>query len=130
MAEELISLDNLKEAIENKETSVDAESNEAHESNPSAVTSKSGPTEPVIDEQGRSYATGKRKDAVARVWVKPGLGKITVNGREVERYFARPVLQMLLNQPLNITDRAGQYVFLVAPSGGQGVWSWGGLHSP
>ena len=71
-----------------------------------------------IDEHGRTYATGKRKDAVARVWVKPGLGKITVNGREVERYFARPVLQMLLNQPLDVADRAGQYDVIATVTGG------------
>ena len=58
------------------------------------------PVEPKIDDKGRSYATGKRKDAVARVWIKPGPGKITVNGRELETYFARPVLRMLINQPL------------------------------
>ena len=54
-----------------------------------------------LDAQGRAYATGKRKDAVARVWIKPGYGKITVNGRPLEVYFARPVLRMILQQPLS-----------------------------
>ncbi len=62
-----------------------------------------------LDAQGRAYATGKRKDAVARVWIKPGKGKITVNGRDVAVYFARPVLQMVVNQPFAVADRAGQF---------------------
>lgn len=75
--------------------------------------------EPVIDELGRSYATGKRKDAVARVWIKPGPGKISVNGREMKTYFARPVLQMLINQPFQVTDREGQFdVFCTVKGGG------------
>ncbi len=65
--------------------------------------------EPKIDAQGRSYATGKRKNAVARVWIKPGKGKITVNGRDQEIYFARPVLRMMIAQPLQIADRLGQF---------------------
>ena len=62
-----------------------------------------------LDKQGRSYATGKRKDAVARVWVKPGAGKIVINTRDVEVYFARPVLRMLIQQPLVATNRNGQF---------------------
>src|ERR1700687_3657179 len=62
-----------------------------------------------VDKQGRAYATGKRKDAVARVWIKPGAGKIVVNTREVEVYLARPVLRMMIQQPLVAADRAGQY---------------------
>ena len=65
--------------------------------------------EPVRDAQGRSYATGKRKNAVARVWIKPGKGKITINGRDQEVYFARPVLRMMIAQPLQIADRLGQF---------------------
>ena len=65
--------------------------------------------EPQIDAQGRAYATGKRKNAVARVWIKPGRGRITVNGRDQEIYFARPVLRMLIAQPLQIADRLGQF---------------------
>jgi small subunit ribosomal protein S9 len=67
------------------------------------------PREPKIDEQGRSYATGKRKNAVARVWIKRGNGKITVNGKDSPVYFARPVLRMLLNQPFVVTDRMNQF---------------------
>jgi len=65
--------------------------------------------EPQIDKQGRAYATGKRKNAVARVWIKPGKGKITINGRDQEVYFARPVLRMMIAQPLQVADRLGQF---------------------
>ncbi len=65
--------------------------------------------EPKRDAQGRSYATGKRKNAVARVWIKPGRGKITINGRDQEIYFARPVLRMMIAQPLQAADRLGQF---------------------
>jgi small subunit ribosomal protein S9 len=71
-----------------------------------------------IDKQGRAYATGKRKDAVARVWVKPGPGKILVNSREVEAYFARPVLRMMIQQPLVAAARAGQYDVVCTVAGG------------
>ncbi len=71
-----------------------------------------------LDKQGRAYATGKRKDAVARVWIKPGSGKIVVNHRPVEVYFARPVLRLILNQPLAIVSREGQYDIMVNVSGG------------
>ena len=67
------------------------------------------PIEPKIDNLGRSYATGRRKDAAARVWVKRGTGQITVNGRAVELYFARPVLQMILAQPFEVTERVGEF---------------------
>jgi small subunit ribosomal protein S9 len=62
-----------------------------------------------VDAQGRSYATGKRKNAIARVWVKPGKGAITINGRDQSVYFARPVLRMMLQQPFVVTDRAGEF---------------------
>jgi small subunit ribosomal protein S9 len=71
-----------------------------------------------IDKQGRAYATGKRKDAVARVWVKPGAGKIVVNTREVDVYFARPVLRMMIQQPLVAAQRAGQYDVICTVAGG------------
>ena len=71
-----------------------------------------------LDKQGRAYATGKRKDAVARVWVKPGAGKIVVNTRELDIYFARPVLRMLIQQPLVATNRNGQYDVICTVSGG------------
>ena len=73
---------------------------------------------PKIDAQGRAYATGKRKNAVARVWIKPGSGKITVNGRDSPIYFARPVLRMLLNQPFAIVERVGQYDVVCTVNGG------------
>ena len=71
-----------------------------------------------VDAQGRAYATGKRKDAVARVWIKPGSGKILINDRSVEVYFARPVLRMILAQPLQIAQREGQYDITVNVDGG------------
>ena len=73
--------------------------------------------EPVRDAQGRAYATGKRKNAVARVWLKPGNGKITVNGRDQEVYFARPVLRMMIAQPLQVADRQGQFDIVVSVKG-------------
>jgi len=71
-----------------------------------------------VDKHGRAYATGKRKDAVARVWVKPGAGKIVVNTREFEVYFARPVLRILIQQPLVASNRNGQYDVICTVSGG------------
>jgi len=71
-----------------------------------------------VDAQGRSYATGKRKNAVARVWVKPGAGKITVNGKEFGAYFARPVLQMILKQPLVTANRLDQFDITATVAGG------------
>jgi small subunit ribosomal protein S9 len=74
--------------------------------------------EPKIDAQGRSYATGRRKNAIARVWIKPGSGKVTVNGREFEDYFARPVLRMVINQPFGATDRKDQFDVVCTVTGG------------
>ncbi|MDB5601425.1 MAG: ribosomal protein [Xanthobacteraceae bacterium] len=71
-----------------------------------------------IDKQGRAYATGKRKDAVARVWIKPGSGKIVINDRVIETYFARPVLRMLIQQPLTTASRSSQYDVICTVSGG------------
>lgn len=71
-----------------------------------------------VDKQGRAYATGKRKDAVARVWVKPGSGKIIINTREIEVYFARPVLRMMIQQPLVASNRAGQFDVICTVAGG------------
>ncbi len=71
-----------------------------------------------LDKQGRAYATGKRKDAVARVWIKPGSGKVTVNDRPLEVYFARPVLRMILQQPLGVAKRVDQYDVTVSVAGG------------
>jgi small subunit ribosomal protein S9 len=82
-------------------------------SNPQAAA----PAEPKIDAQGRAYATGKRKNAIARVWIKPGKGSITINGRDQEVYFARPVLRMMIAQPLEVTDRLGQFDVVVTVEG-------------
>jgi small subunit ribosomal protein S9 len=75
-------------------------------------------TKPKIDAQGRAYATGKRKNAVARVWIKPGTGKVLVNGRDSPVYFARPVLRMLLNQPFSVAERVNQYDVICTVVGG------------
>ena len=74
--------------------------------------------EQQLDKQGRAYATGRRKDAVARVWLKPGTGKIVVNGRDQEVYFARPTLRLIINQVFDVTDRRGQYDVDVTVKGG------------
>ena len=71
-----------------------------------------------VDKFNRAYATGKRKDAVARVWIKPGAGKVTVNARDIEVYFARPVLRMMIQQPLVAAARAGQYDVICTVAGG------------
>ena len=77
------------------------------------------PAERKLDKFGRAYATGKRKNAIARVWIKPGTGKFTVNGKESNDYFARPVLRMLLAQPLVVTNRSGQFdIFATVVGGG------------
>ena len=74
--------------------------------------------EQQLDKQGRAYATGRRKDAVARVWLKPGTGKIVVNGREQDVYFARPTLRLIINQVFDVTDRKGQYDVEATVKGG------------
>ena len=83
---------------------------------------RTGPAAPLreqeIDAQGRAYATGRRKDAVARVWLKPGSGKITINGRDQEIYFARPTLRLVINQVFGITEREGQYDVVCTVKGG------------
>ena len=71
-----------------------------------------------IDKLGRAYATGKRKNAIARVWLKRGTGKVTVNNRDIEVFFARPVLRMMINQPLGVANRNGQYDVICRVSGG------------
>ena len=87
-----------------------------------APAAPTGPAAPIrekeVDAQGRSYATGRRKDAVARVWLKPGTGKITVNGRDQEVYFARPTLRLVINQPFTVTARVEQYDIVATVKGG------------
>jgi len=83
------------------------------------VAEIAAPREPVRDDLGRSYATGKRKDAVARVWIKPGSGKVIVNGKPINTYFARPVLQMILRQPFTVAGVEDQFdVHATVPGGG------------
>ncbi len=74
--------------------------------------------EQQLDKYGRAYATGRRKDAVARVWLKPGTGKIEINGRDQSIYFARPTLRLVINQPFGVTDRVGQYDVVATVKGG------------
>jgi len=76
------------------------------------------PVEPKIDKFGRSYATGRRKDATARVWVKPGIGKVLVNGKPMETYFARPTLQMILRQPFEAVNKATHFDVVCTVTGG------------
>jgi len=87
-----------------------------------AETVAAQPTMPLreqeLDAQGRAYATGRRKDAKARVWLKPGTGKVIVNGRDQEVYFARPTLRLIIDQPFTITDRQGQYDVIATVRGG------------
>ncbi|MDO5612744.1 MAG: 30S ribosomal protein S9 [Paracoccus sp. (in: a-proteobacteria)] len=104
MAEDIKSLDDLKSAVSGK---------------PAETAAAPAPTrEPQRDSLGRSYATGKRKDAVARVWVKPGSGKVVVNGKDMSEYFARPVLQMILRQPFEVAGVTGQYDVQATVKGG------------
>lgn len=103
MSEDIKSLDELKSVVSGEEVAVEA-----------AAT----PREPKRDNLGRSYATGKRKDAVARVWIKPGSGRVMVNGREMSVYFARPVLQMVLRQPFEIASVTGQFDVMATVKGG------------
>ncbi len=104
MSEEARSLDDLKVVMK----AADAVKVEA----------EAAPVEPQIDALGRAYATGKRKNAIARVWIKRGSGKITVNGRDQETYFARPVLRMLLQQPLEAAERVNEFDVIATVKGG------------
>ncbi len=107
MTEEIKTLDDLNEVV----TGSPAEA-------PAAEAEATITREPVRDELGRSYATGKRKDAVARVWIKPGSGKVTVNGRDMDKYFARPVLQMILRQPFTVAGVEDQFDVVATVKGG------------
>lgn len=85
---------------------------------PVETSTPSTPTEPVIDELGRSYATGRRKSAVARVWIKRGSGSISVNGKDLATYFGRPVLQMIVQQPFGVAHRDGEFDVICTVRGG------------
>lgn len=111
MTKEKMNLADLKEAV--KAPKKEAEVSAAPKAEAKAVSN-----EPKIDAQGRAYATGKRKNAIARVWIKPGKGKLTVNGREGEVYFGRPVLRMLINQPFVAAGREQQYDITCTVVGG------------
>ena len=76
------------------------------------------PVVPKIDNLGRAYATGRRKNAIARVWIKPGNGRVTVNGRDQEQFFARPVLRMIIKQPFDVTSRVDQFDVMCTVTGG------------
>jgi small subunit ribosomal protein S9 len=105
------SLEDLKDLVAAKEAG--GESGEV-----SGIEAVDQPAEPKLDELGRAYATGKRKNAIARVWIKPGAGRITVNGRDIESYFARPVLRMIINQPFEAAERKDQYDVMCTCVGG------------
>jgi small subunit ribosomal protein S9 len=112
MAEERTSLADLKDALEH--------SQQPEDDNGDGIPGFSEGTfvEPKIDAQGRAYGTGRRKDAVARVWVKPGVGKVSINGRTLEQYFGRPTLRQIIVQPFKTTNRADQFDIYCTVSGG------------
>ncbi len=85
---------------------------------PEAVAAVAAPRVAQRDKLGRAYATGKRKNAIARVWIKPGSGKVVVNGKEMVVYFARPVLQMILRQPFTVAGVEGQFDVMATVVGG------------
>ena len=87
-------------------------------SSTSGAAASAAPVKPKLDAQGRAYATGRRKNAVARVWVKLGTGKITINGRDQKIYFARPTQQMVIQQPFDVGQRNGQFDVIATVSGG------------
>lgn len=116
MSEETKTLEDLKDLMAQPAAAEAAAEGSAEVVAPETVIA--APVEPVIDAQGRAYATGKRKNAIARVWIKPGNGKVTVNGREQDVYFARPVLRMIINQPYVTTEREGQFDVVATVTGG------------
>jgi len=115
MVEEKKTLEDLKEVM-NKAAPAETGEEGAEDKAPEAEAVIE--VKPVIDEKGRSYATGKRKDAVARVWIKPGSGKVTVNGRDQGAYFARPVLRLIVNQPFQVSNRENQFDVEATVKGG------------
>jgi len=115
MADEIRSLEDLKGAVGGG-----SDTPEAVEAAPVVAEQSTAPIERTIqkDEFGRSYATGKRKDAVARVWIKAGSGKVVVNGKEMNTYFARPVLQLILRQPFQVAGVVDQFDVMATVKGG------------
>ncbi|MCJ8191935.1 30S ribosomal protein S9 [Sphingomicrobium aestuariivivum] len=123
MADEKKGLEDLKDLTKGqqgttKEETVTAPEAVEGETVEAPVVEEAPLREQELDQYGRAYATGRRKDAVARVWVKPGSGKITINGRDQAVYFARPTQRLVINQPFGITDRAGQYDVIATVKGG------------
>src|ERR1700761_8754549 len=106
-------LADLKEALAARQAAAEAEAEATGAPAPAIVS-----TQPKRDELGRSYATGRRKESTARVWIKPGKGEIIVNGKKVVQYFARPVLRMLLTQPFLVADRYNQFDVICTVTGG------------
>ncbi len=115
MSEETKTLEDLKDLVNPAPVAAEGAASGAVEA---VAEGTAEPRVQKLDAQGRAYATGKRKNAIARVWIKPGNGKITVNGREQETYFARPVLRMLLNQPFSVAEREGQFDVVATVTGG------------
>lgn len=103
MSEEIKTLEGLEAVAEGTEA---------------VIADMAAPREPVRDDLGRAYATGKRKDAVSRVWIKPGSGKVVVNGKDINTYFARPVLQMILRQPFTVAGVEDQFDVMATVKGG------------
>ena len=110
MADQIKTLDALKDAVAGAAAAQAASATPAAEAAAPRVAQR--------DAQGRAYATGKRKNAVARVWIRPGSGKVIVNGKDVAEYFARPVLQMILKQPFQIANVEGQFDVMATVVGG------------
>ncbi|WP_417807021.1 30S ribosomal protein S9 [Thioclava sp.] len=106
MSDDIKTLDDLKSVVSGSDAAMASD------------TETAAPREPVRDALGRAYATGKRKDAVARVWIKPGTGKIEVNGKEMPVYFARPVLQLIVNQPFDVANVRGEFDVYATVAGG------------
>ena len=117
MADETNTVSDLSDLSDLKDIAGSAPAAEGEEA-PTAPVSTAPLREQELDAQGRAYATGRRKDAVARVWIKPGSGKVVVNGRDQEVYFARPTLRLVINQPFSIAGREGQYDVVATVKGG------------
>ena len=118
MADEANSLEDLKDLTTGAAADAPAAAETGAEVIEAAEVIEVELPDPVIDAQGRAYATGKRKNAIARVWIKPGSGKVTVNGRDQEVYFARPTLRLVIAQPFTITGREEQYDVVATVKGG------------
>jgi small subunit ribosomal protein S9 len=114
MAEERVGLEGLKDAMTGQAAATAA----APTGSATTAEADTAQRQPIRDAFGRAYATGRRKNAVARVWVKPGSGRITVNGRDIVTYFPRPVLRMVINQPFVVTQTMGQFDVICTVKGG------------